>query len=104
MDRKTLRDSLSGGGHPLPNQVVFKFKNKVSVGNKNKILKRIRSWKGVVSAEQVFKDTDMNLSESMMGLYILFVRKGEQTKPRLKNLKAIPEFEYAYIPHTRSPR
>lgn len=88
---------------PLPNQIGFKFKKEVSVKRKKIVLKNICSWKEVETVEQVFKDTGVDLSDSMINLYILFVKKSIQIEAILKKLQSLPEIEYAYLPPTRGP-
>lgn len=104
MDKKRfVRDPLKVRS-PLPKQVGFKFKKEVSENERKAILRKTRSWKEVRSVEQVFKNTDMDLSDHMMGLYILFVKNNAQIELVLKKLQAISEIEYAYVPSGRSWR
>ena len=104
MKRTKLFRDLPRGGSPLQRQVGFKFGNNVSSENKKNVLRCICSWKEVKSVQQVFENTGVDLNDSMLNLYILFVKRSGQAEPILKKLRAIPEIEYAYLPPVRSPR
>ena len=104
MDRnKYSRDSLDRSKPPKSRQIGFKFKSNASKDKVKDILREIRSWKEVKSVEQIFKKTVLEVNDSLMNIYILFVKKDDQIIPILKRLKSKRDIEYVYLPPSRSP-
>ena len=101
---KYSRDPLDGSKPPKSRQIGFKFKGNASKDKVKDVLREIRSWKEVESVEQVFKNAVLEVSDSLMNIYILFVKKDDQIMPILKKLKSKRDIEYAYLPPSRTPR
>lgn len=87
---------------PQNSQVIFAFRNRISKQKKDIILEKIRSWKDVESVEQVFDETDTNISS--VELHVVYVKTSKQVDVMANKLQSLAEIKYAYAPPTRKPK